>query len=406
MDIVIHKNLLGTNHHVTLNSDRFCLQDNYAQDSWIIGDSKAARSIDDVAELYREQLPLVYSPAHLAAFKSLNLGDDDIVPWHFVLGKEDFNARVERLFSLGKTLLNKILSSKYDEMFLQHKYFFSLIAPISVDTKKLDLYIRATNDNPSRLSTLKSFMPEDTGFAKKINYSLTSTVTGRLTVVSGPRILTQPAETRDIISSRYHDGTVYSVDFVSLEPRVIRHISGGCDAPADIYQHVQDLTGNSGITRAEIKKLIISCIYGASRQKLSSMSNVKDLPRVINLINDFFGMQKINERLERCYQENGHIINYFGRPIIDEKCDRHTWLSHYAQSSSVDLALDSFLGMTKDLSALCADIVPVGVIHDAILYDVPGHADKDFCDYTNNALQTRLGPFPVSRTVISRRNNV
>jgi hypothetical protein len=76
------------------------------------------------------------------------------------------------------------------------------------------------------------------------------------------------------------------------------------------------------------------------------------------------------------------------------------------QSTAVDVALDGFFNMSKDLKLLDKEIVPFAVIHDAVLFDVPSKSNKLFVDYTNEQVKTSLGQFPVSRTEISRRADV
>jgi len=123
-------------------------------------------------------------------------------------------------------------------------------------------------------------------------------------------------------------------------------------------------------------------------------------------IDDYFGIERLNQKLQQCHSENGHIINYFGRPVFNGKEESHLWLSHYVQSTAVDVALDGFSKMSKDLNCLDKDIVPFAVIHDAVLFDVPSKSNNLFVDYTNEQITTRLGQFPVSRTEISRRADV
>lgn len=406
MTILIHKSFVGTKNHLRNEPDGFAITHEILSDDWIVGDEESIKSVDIVAQIFDDQIPRISDAPHLAAFKSLNLDDQISIPWHLVLTKDEFKSRINRILTTSAEILEKLKSSKYDSVFLQNRSFLSSLSRPSIDLERLENYLRAANDNPTRTSTLKTFLPDADGFADSINYDQTATVTGRLTVKSGPRVLTQPAETRDIFKSRYTNGIVYSVDFVSLEPRVIRKIMFGDETPTDIYQHVQNLIGNNTLARNEIKRLIISCIYGASKQKLNSMSKIANIAGAMNTIDDYFGIESLNQKLLQCHAENGHIINYFGRPIYNAKEDNHLWLSHYVQSTAVDVALDGFFNMSKDLKLLDKEIVPFAVIHDAVLFDVPSKSNKLFVDYTNEQVKTRLGQFPVSRTEISRRADV
>jgi len=406
MTILIHNSLVGTKNHLRNDPEGFAITHEILSDDWIVGDEESIRSVDIVSQIFDEQLPRISDASHLAAFKSLNLDEQIAIPWHLVLSKDEFKSRINRILTTSAEILEKLRSSKYDSIFLQNRSFLNSLSRPSINLEKLENYLRDANDNPTRTSTLKTFLPNTDGFADSINYDQTATVTGRLTVKSGPRVLTQPAETRDIFKSRYTNGVVYSVDFVSLEPRVIRKIMFGDETPTDIYQHVQNLIGNSTLARNEIKRLIISCIYGASKQKLNSMSKISNLSNAMNTIDDYFGIEGLNQKLSQCHAEHGHIVNYFGRPIFNSKEEGHLWLSHYVQSTAVDVALDGFFNMSKDLQRLDKEIVPFAVIHDAVLFDVPSKSNNLFVDYTNEQVVTRLGQFPVSRTEISRRADV
>ena len=92
---------------------------------------------------------------------------------------------------------------------------------LGVNVSNINSYIKETTSGPSVISSLRTFLPDDTGQAKKVRYDQIGTTTGRLTVKSGPAILTLPQKYRDVISSRYDQGKVIQIDFVSVEPRVL-----------------------------------------------------------------------------------------------------------------------------------------------------------------------------------------
>lgn len=406
MDIVIHRDMLGTRQHLVKTTNSYKFEESYDRDAWVVGHTLGDKCIEDLALLYDEQLPMIGNPAQQAAFKSLNLRADVSIPWHFVLSREDFNDRVNKIFGIADDLIDRVDSTGYSELFLQHKKFLKDLARCSIDLDLLEKHLLEAADNPTRRSTLETFRPDSSGFAQNIEYTQAATVTGRLTVEKGPRILTLPADSRDVLKSRLPKGKIYSVDFVSLEPRVIKRLTSDEHVPVDIYKHVQNLIGDSSLSRSEVKKLIISCIYGASKQRLNSMSKISSVSKVVSTISEYFGIDMINSKLETLHGEKGHITNFFGRPIASSSEDRHTWLSHYAQSTAVDLALDSFYHLSNKLQELDKQILPVAIIHDAILFDVPAESDKIFCDFTDEMIETRLGKFPVSRTALAGSNNV
>jgi len=406
MEVAIHSSALGSRQHLIYSKGEFKFATSYSDETWTIGDKFSNRLLEEVSELFDDPLPQICDSLHAAAFKSLNLDAGQAIPWHFVLSKEDLNDRVKRLLTTSQALLQRLQDSKYLDLFLQHKRFLKSIERMSIDRDRYDAHLSSIDDGTSKISNLKSFLPDDEGLAQKIVFTQAATVTGRLTVAEGPKILTLPAEFRDIITSEHQGGRVYSIDFVSLEPRVIKSIVSTDAIPEDIYEHVQSLIGDARLSRAEVKKLIISCIYGASKTRLQEMSKSGNVSHISRIINDYFSLEQLNQKLDECHRRNGHIINFFGRPIIDDKSESHTWLSHYAQSTAVDVALDAFYHLSNLLRVEDKKIVPIGVIHDAVLFDVPPASDSFFKNLTDQKIQTLLGPFPVSRTEITRRNNV
>ncbi len=79
---------------------------------------------------------------------------------------------------------------------------------------------------------ISRFMPTDnTGMAPKTDYSMSGSITGRLTVSRGPNILTLKKSYRKILKSRFKDGSIVQADISSLEPRIALAFAGKLALP-------------------------------------------------------------------------------------------------------------------------------------------------------------------------------
>ena len=101
------------------------------------------------------------------------------------------------------------------------------------------LALKEVEKNETILSILSTFKPTNS-FTNKITYNRFGTVTGRLTVKSGPNILILPKRCRKILKSRWSDeGEVLSIDFTSLEPRFARKLTDK-NVGQDVYQDIMN----------------------------------------------------------------------------------------------------------------------------------------------------------------------
>ena len=161
--------------------------------------------------------------------------------------------------------LNNILEKDkkdYISLFKNQENFLN-----NLEVSKIDglayLAIKEIEKNETISSILNTFKPFK-GFTNKIKYNRFGTVTGRLTVKSGPNILILPKRCRKILKSRWdNNGEVLSIDFISLEPRLARKLTS-IDTGLDVYQDIMNNVSFE-IDRSVIKKAIISVLYGSER---------------------------------------------------------------------------------------------------------------------------------------------
>ena len=100
-------------------------------------------------------------------------------------------------------------------------------------------------------------------------YDRVSTKTGRLTIKSGPQILTLKREFRSIFSPSSSKSKLFEIDFISLEPRVALNFAN-VHASNDVYL---SFIQNSGIniSRDAAKLAVLCSLYGAGETRLDAL---------------------------------------------------------------------------------------------------------------------------------------
>lgn len=244
-----------------------------------------------------------------------------------------------------------------------------------------------------------SFMAPNSQFLRAApQYIRTGTVTGRMTVLSGPPILTLKKDHRSILRSPdLHHSKFWSFDYTSLEPRVLLYLSeyiksnpsstpliGSLPRPSlahleapDVYLKVLDDLGLTGkLPRPLAKNAILAVLYGQNEENTASqlkrhISKPEDF--VASLL-DYFGIDLLRKSLARdlLYSNRNAIKSFYGRPIFCEDTRPSVLLNYYVQSTAVDVALHGFNKICKRLNekSLISIVTPVFLIHDAMIVDM------------------------------------
>jgi DNA polymerase I-like protein with 3'-5' exonuclease and polymerase domains len=291
------------------------------------------------------------------------------------------------------------LDSTYNfaDLYCKHTNLMTKLQSCNINKMHYKAY-NEIEKNESVKSTLRSFKPS---FNKVDlpNYNLNSNVTGRLTISSGPNILTLPRKYRSIINTRFSNGKIVSVDFSSLEPRVClslvkKHIEG------DLYEKIKEAL-DINVDRSVIKRAIISVLYGAHFSSLKGISSEK-AERLFNSIKEFFMLDKILE-MACNVDENGLRKNFFGRPLWNIKEEKeHILINNYIQSTAVDLSLTYFSDLTNQIDLQKA--VPLFILHDAMIFDLNAEYENEFVNITNKGYDNpKLGHFPLDIDIFNIR---
>ena len=252
------------------------------------------------------------------------------------------------------------------------------------------------------LPSFKSIPLDCNGFAEKVIYDTTSTKTGRMSVVSGPSVLTMQKGFKSSIQSRYQGGKIIEIDYSALEPRVALALANSPTAKhPDVYSSIGEQINITD--RGVVKQLIISFLYGAgmaTMQRLTGLSSTVLKPK-LTILKQMFHQDKIVEDIRIQLASSGSFTNHAGRPIFPGSDKPGLLFNNYCQSTAVDVALSGFANLIADIKAAGIEATPLCFIHDAILLDVTEH-DFSRIKKMSSSLHTYLGiDFPTKLTVVN-----
>jgi len=254
-------------------------------------------------------------------------------------------------------------NSYYVSTHLRNRELIYGLSRVQVDPFVLIEKIKASNPNIKR--SLMRFKPDREGYCPEFKYSLSKSVTGRMTITDGPNVLTMKKSDRDIFKSRFSDGAIVEVDIVSAEPRVALSLFGK-SIEGDVYSDLLDRAGLN-ISRPEAKIATLSALYGASHHTIKSkISDTSRSAEILDLVKDYFGVSHIEKMINDQFADEGHVKNTHGRKIFTDPPS----LNHFIQSSAVDVSFDIFDALLGKIREKDIDAVPVFLIHDAIGIDI------------------------------------
>jgi len=317
---------------------------------------------------------------------------EDILPLHT---KSRFIKDLSLLKEKCKTL---DLESNFISLIRKNNYFLDSLAKSKVNIITYKAFLEIEK-NESVKNTLRSFKPIK-GYSKKICYNTLSNVTGRLTVKDGPNILTLPRKYRSILDSRFCQGSIISIDFSSLEPRLCLKLNGK-DVHQDLYQEINNIL-DLNLNRSVIKRATISVLYGAHYTSLKDISEIKS-KALFDCIKNYFCLNNILE-MSKNIDKHGIRRNYEGRPLWNLKEEKDNILiNNYIQSSAVDIALKYFSSLPQILDLEKA--VPLFVLHDAMIFDIQSSYLEEFRQIISQGYEhDKLGNFPLKMEIFNNKN--
>jgi hypothetical protein len=350
--------------------------------AWIVGDPMSQASVDALFDIMGKTLPHAIPEEYTRSMDGLARGQ---IPWPLIIPQQVLGDHIRSIASDFEEMLEEV--GDYAETLRASRYVLSQLRPCRVDLAALRV-----EQGRGGSTVLDSFEPGPDSMCPPPVYSH-ATATGRLTVREGPRILNLHKDHRRILSSRFDGGRVMQVDFVSLEPRVLRLLAEG-SAPIDIYSDVADRLGGAA-NRRQVKLATLKMLYGSSRAGIAE--EVGQIgSKSIRQIEEYFGLPGLRAKLSSELARSGMIRSYWGRPLR-EAIESHLLISHYTQSTAVDVALCGFGDLIRILQSEDLDAVPCYVLHDALLLDVHPEALGRLGEIVASGIEIDgLGHFEVS----------
>jgi len=349
--IFIPGHVAGFDKDIIVDDDKITVSTatKLSDDMWHLCD-KAHRSISRIGDASSRPVRTASVDPRIAWWSSYT----DRIRYDHVLGKKLFTENIKRIIADCKNALNA------NEYFLtQYQVQNLLIDKIdAVYADKSAVHLVDENDS-------SALMPDELGKCKIVEYDNYSSSTGRMSVKSGPKIMTLDKRLRHVFRSKWGiDGELISIDYSALEPRVIMTLMGEKDLPQDIYASIGDKIQDSRLQRSTLKLMILSVLYGMSRKNFIVKFIETPNPDVIyDRLQDALCVKSMLKKIKSDVSGD-QIANYYGRPL---KCDNESlFVNHYTQSTAVDVACDGFLKFVQDNPY----VRPVFLLHDEMVVDI------------------------------------
>ena len=396
--ILIDKKVLGSETHLVSDGGYFWT-DEIPQDAWHLSQEckpHSNRCLNSLLRLNGHAIDLFPQDKWVKSIRSIS----KLVthPWSLILPRDEFRRFVERLvFSLNE-FLPQLKTQFYDETWVPSAHVLRSLQPAKISIDRYEQILAESGMN--RRSIQESFQPSEE-FCPRVTYNRFGTRTGRLVVESGPPILTLKKEFRDVFRSVYDGGNIVSIDFSALEARVLLYETGGDNRHPDLYFQIASELFGSGDKRKIVKGAVLAEIYGASKATLARTLDLDwgELEVFTRRIKKYFKIGDLKERLRKNWEENGCIVNRFGRQVPIETSSDHILLNSYSQSTGVDVSLLGFSNLVR--SHVGEGFRPLFVLHDALIVDVSPSKFDEIKNITSLSIPTYSQNFPVKVEIFS-----
>ncbi len=381
MDFYIHKDFIGFDKHILVKNGEMLVTSKLSQDYFIFGVPELdfpCRSLDELFKLNGLSLPVFPPEKYKKIMRSLISKPEIKLPWQQLIPKKQYISMIKNLVIEVDKLYKEADPQYYKTTYQATNQVLSSFGQCKLDNVLLQklLFIE---ENKSIKAALESFK-EKNGLLEPTYYNR-DTKTGRLRVVSGPSVLRLKKEHRSILKSQFGpDGSLFYLDYKSLEPRVALATNNfSREIPPDIYSFVLDSLNIHTIKRDSVKQVVLSQLFGASDDTIiESLNGLENAQDFIKLISEFFGLASMRANLmEQLKLHNGRgFRNYYGRWVDCSDAHPYMLINYFIQSTAVDVAMLGFNSVIEFIrnSNLQKIIVPVFVLHDALILDVKNSA--------------------------------
>jgi len=311
----------GTNKNINLNQEGITASISVLNKIRNISNLENIKSIDEYFLFLKEDLKII-----------------NCLPYQIILGrfksKEYFNYLN---LEIKKSL--PLITNYHTEIYSKRVQCYSNLHPVILDNKELNVP----------------------------NYNH-SGITGRTSIESGYNFLTIKKDIRQTLKSKYKNEILVELDFKSCEPFFYLKSQEFNINESDVYQWLIN-EFNLSIDREKFKRGFLSLIYGAKDNTIKSISGLDT--KQISDIRERLKIDQLKNILEKEFNENGFILNYYGRPITSN----NNLVNYWIQSSTVDfcsLAFKQFIDNYK--------IKPCFFIHDSMTFSVDNKKFEEIKD--------------------------
>jgi len=353
--LAISHSVLGTNHTLILKQDGSIAIEHQADlSTWCWSNESAVNSLRHIALATDTKITSQPLRSHVASWESLGVTP----PWAQALPPHVFKSWLQKFTKELLELRDRWADSYYGCDFQVQQRLLQRLQQPFVDAA----VIKQIGDD-----RIRAFEPDRDGLAPRSTYNIWSSVTGRMSIESGPNILTLDKKYRRIFKSRFPDGEIIQIDFSSLEPNTFLAMQGK-QFTGDAYSWAAAQI-KIDVPREVLKVAVMSALYGMSPSNFAKkFADIPDANDLLFQVRDAFGVDKMNKHYREQLEAEGHITNHYGRII---KCDKKSPLvAHAVQSSAVDVVCQGFTVLLDEFEKDAHDIVPLYLIHDALMIDV------------------------------------
>jgi hypothetical protein len=368
VEVILDSSLIGSQKNLLISSDGFTWIEKVPSEVWHF----SGQIKNDSSKCFDSVLKLSSTTEHPKVPESyrkmMSTLTDSPPPWSMVLPPSKYKEFFNDVICYVKDNRN-VSTSYYETAWMPGNKILNAIRPAKIDGIRVAEII---NSSAMNAQVVESFRPRAGEYAQPAVYDRFGTVTGRLIIESGPNILLLKKEYRPIIKPSHPDGKIISIDFASLEARILLYESGNDCPEFDLYGMLAERFG--GMPRDLVKAAVLSVLYGSSKTMVALNLGVSEdkVTKVIKQIEEYIDTKHLIQRLRNEYNTTGYIQNRFGRKLNVDRPQDNIFVSYYAQSTGVDVSL---IGFGNVIDSLGSDGVrPIFVLHDALILDV--HPDR------------------------------
>lgn len=393
MSVLVHKNVLGTQKHALLKDGMLKWTDFVDSGDLKYGVTGSPASIEPLLEIFKIHVPeLVPLPFR----RAMEVCGEPNPLWSAVMPRPLYNGRLKDVLSSLSEAFIRISTSSYYEVYKKSNNLFKMLQPSCLNTERCRLILESEDNHVVR-GILKA---SSAGLCQAPIYDRASTKTGRLTIKTGPQVLTLKKEYRDIFVPSHKNKKIFEVDFSSLEPRVASNIAQRSHND-DVYLSFMDFSGIK-ISRDAAKLAVLCALYGASsynlQRQLREQGSSVSAASLIQKVNEYFSINELAFGLKKQAADTMSIENYFGRPIAVDDVRPAVLINNYLQSTAVDVSL---LGFEKISTDMREKIRPLFIIHDAMFFEAEESHLSEIGEYLSNGFTIEgLGKFPLKVTKV------